>query len=117
MDRRSLRSRRTEDIASSAAAAPPTTQSAAAAAATQTRRGNAGIRTRASPSLNKVPPAEPPVADVGLRARRSSRPRSAAGQPVAAPRTTATRSTAKAPTPIQEVNEVGAGFYISSVYI
>ncbi|TDG38353.1 hypothetical protein AWZ03_015225, partial [Drosophila navojoa] len=107
MDRRSLRSRRTEDFAPAAAAAPPTTQSAAAAAAaaTQTRRGNAGIRTRASPSRNKVPPAEPPVADVGLRARRSSRPRSAAGQPVAAPRTTATRSTAKAPTPIKEVNE------------
>ncbi|XP_017867639.1 PREDICTED: lamin-B receptor [Drosophila arizonae] len=106
MDRRSLRSRRAEDFAPVAAAAPPTTQSAAAA--TQTRRANAGIRTRASPSRNKVPPPEPPVADVGLRARRSSRPRSAAGQPVAAPRTTATRSTAKAPTPIKEVNEVSS---------
>ncbi|XP_023173480.2 lamin-B receptor [Drosophila hydei] len=100
MDRRLLRSRRTEDFrpAAAAAAAPPTTQPTAVA---QTRRSNIGIRTRASPSRNKVLP-EPPVADVGLRARRSSRPRSAAGQ-AAAP---ATRATIKAQTPIKEVDEV-----------
>ncbi|XP_030559083.1 lamin-B receptor [Drosophila novamexicana] len=102
MDRRLRRPRRTEDFAPVAAAA--------AAPGTQTRRAGPpahtqGIaaRTRASPSRNKVLP-EPTTVDLAPRTRRSSRPRSAAGQPTAA--AGSIKATIKSPTPIKEVNEV-----------
>ncbi|XP_032591465.2 lamin-B receptor [Drosophila grimshawi] len=103
MDRRLRRPRRTEDYA--AAPAP------VAAPAAQTRRSTAvpsvGLqtRTRTSPSRSKVAPAPAPLpatVELGPRTRRSSRPRSAAGMPIAA----VAKSTVKAPTPIKEVNEV-----------
>ncbi|ALC41645.1 LBR [Drosophila busckii] len=96
MDRRLRRPRRTEDY--SAMAEP---------AATQTKRSGPTaaptMRTRASPSRTKVPEPEPPQLEPGLgpRTRRSSRPRSAAGQPTVM----LTKTAIKVPTPVKEVIE------------
>ncbi|KAM8713483.1 hypothetical protein ACLKA7_013750 [Drosophila subpalustris] len=107
MDRRLRRPRRADDFAP-AVAVP-------AAAPTQTRRSvastappaPAATRTRASPSRNKAvaPPSDPPLMETGPRTRRSSRPRSAAGQPIAA---AAVKAPIKLPTPIKEVIEVSS---------
>lgn len=109
MDRRLRRPRRMDDFV-------PTTTTA------QTRRSVAAntaipaptTRTRASPSRNKVvaPPPDPALAELGPRTRRSSRPRSAAGQPTVAP--TPVKATIKLPTPIKEINEVSSPFRTSS---
>ncbi|KAH8394690.1 hypothetical protein KR222_001847, partial [Zaprionus bogoriensis] len=61
-------------------------------------------RTRASPARNKADAAEPIFMELGPRTRRSSRPRSAAGQPTVAP----VKPTIKQPTPIKEVIELAS---------
>ncbi|XP_064552054.1 lamin-B receptor [Drosophila montana] len=113
MDRRLRRPRRTEEFAPVAApAAAPGTQTRRAGSTTAPTVGIA-TRTRASPSRNKVLP-DPPSADLGPRTRRSSRPRSAAGQPTAA--AASIKATIKAPTPIKEVNEVSSPVRNSSSF-
>lgn len=95
MDRRLRRSRRGEEPAPVAAVAPAQTPS-------QTRR--AGSISAAAPTQRTRDPEPPQVGLGGPRTRRSSRPRSAAGQPLlaAAP----LKATIKQPSPIKEVNEV-----------
>lgn len=93
MDRRLRRSRRGEE---------PAPVVAPAAAPTQTRRAGSISAAPSIVTATRTREPEPPQLELGPRTRRSSRPRSAAGQPLAAP----LKAAIKQPTPIKEVNEV-----------
>ncbi|XP_034102696.1 lamin-B receptor [Drosophila albomicans] len=108
MDRRLRRPRRADEATVAAAAAPPTSQTRRVAT---TSSLTSSTRARVSPVRNKVTVPEPPVLELGPRTRRSSRPRSAAGQPTAAAAASAAaplKATIKLPTPIKEVNEISS---------
>ncbi|KAH8371505.1 hypothetical protein KR093_007750, partial [Drosophila rubida] len=120
MERRLRRPRRADE-APVPVAAPP---AAVAPNPIQSRRVSsitATTRARVSPARNKVtlPPEPPLVVEPGPRTRRSSRPRSAAGQPSAAAAAAAAASikaTIKLPTPIKEINEISSPVRSSSSF-